>query len=789
MAHVTLSGITPFGTRISGAWVRRLWHVVIMLLTAIPIVHLTHLLLSTGANTLGNDFATIAPLLGRILDGQYNWLHFFRDSFLNSHADALPVLMLTVLARVADLNDTVAISFGLLTTFGMIVVLYKSLTHLIPGQLKHLVLPIAAFLFFSNAQITTLVFNFTNFQLGFSFAGFAFALWAIVHYPKTWRSIVLAVIGGCIAAWSSGFGVGAWPALFACLLLYRYRNLRQYAVFLGGGLLAALPYLSFMQVSASVPTSFTRFSLILEIIGLPLGRHGSAANFNTAGFIGVALVAGGLGLLVWQKGHLPRAAIPPLTAILYALAGAYFTSISRNYPNPWYVPFGCLFWTGLAALALIVYPKNQPQKPIQWLSWLWVATFAIGFVWLYINANNSYLSKAMFMWVRTPVSASCVRYYRSAPSFCEQFVFQWPGGNPADLARLAAPLERHQLTNFSARQTWMLQGDFALDNVVLHQYPSIPRVQWSLNSDDPSVQGSGWSDFRHSNVLIHAPNSVDWTVAIPLNTVEATFSSSVAISETRAAQEFSPTADGVIFEVRIQTENGRSTTVFQHPVAATDFTWHPFTIPLTDYAGQTITLTLATLPQDNPLYDWGLYRFPRIDILLDSATGSTSPQLDLRQLISKSPDDLVLTAENWQLANLQVTAPQTWQLKDNSTVYQAIDACAGDFTYVSLQLTVPASPDLHMVVVKLLKSGRDPIFTLDDEAIDRLEDAALPTMVIPVYADGESHTYTYPLRLLSLGNDNRLQGLGLLFDVPEGTQIRVEDVRLLRATNSVRFCP
>ena len=771
-------------------WPLPLFNLVMLVLTAIPIIHMTQLLLTTGANTLGNDFIAIMPIIDRILNGNYNWLNFFRDSFLNgSHADAIPIAVLTIIAQIADLNDYVSISLGLLGTILVLVLTYDTLTHRIHHWTKTIILPIGAFLFFSNAQITTLVFNFTSFQLGFSFLGFMLGVWAIVHFPHTWRSIGLTVLGGCIAAWSAGFGVAAWPALFLCLVTQGYRDVRQYAVFLLGGVLAALPYLSFLQLgSSTLYMSATRFQLVLEIIGLPLGLYNPRSSLSIAGSFGIAVLLSGFMLIVYQSKRLLNTLVPPLITILYALLGAYITSLSRDNPAPWYTPFACFFWMGLAAFAVALVSQKTHRR-LQILRWLWAGAFSIGFVSFYITASTVYLDKAMFMWVRTPASASCIRYFHTAPTFCEQMVFQWEVGFPNIIAAIADPLERHRLTNFASRQVWMLQGDFALDNVVLHEHSTIPEIQWSVEGSGTRMEAASWNDFRHANLFLHAPNSIDWTLAIPPNADEIIFSSAVAISESIIQQPAYPQTDGILFEVNIRLENGVVTTVYQQHVLGNDFAWHPFTIPLSAYVGQTIVLTLAANPINDVNYDWGLYRFPRVDVLLAPNSG-TAPLLDLRQLIPHpASTDIVFPISDWQTLNIQTTPDDTsWLIDSDAVAYQSTTACFGDFTHFAIRLMAANASERNAIIVSLISGQTDESVAFDEQVVDQLRDNSFPSMTIPIHADGQSHTYTYPLRLLSLSNEDRLQGLGLRFRMQAGASIKIEDVRLLRSHGESSLC-
>ena len=793
MSQATLLRSAPSMWKNPGKWPLHLFNLAMMVLTAVPIVHMTQLLLTTGANSFGNDFVVITPVIGRILDGRYNWLNFFQDTFIYGvHSDAAPIALFALLAEVVDFNDYVSIIFGLLTNVLIIALLYKTMSHRIQHWTKITILPIGAFLFFSNSQTSTLSFSFVSLQMALSILGFVLGSWATVCFPKSWRSIALIVLGGCMAAWSAAYGVAAWPVLLVCMLAQGYRDIRHYAVFLFGGLVAALPYLSFMQLGASpVPLSLTRFQLVTQIIALPLEQYDYfRTGYSIVGVFGLAVLVSGIVLaVVLQPRKHAKTTIPPLLVVLFSIVGVYIASLSRDIAAVWYTPSACVYWMGLAAFVIAILNIRGTSGAKVYQS-LWAIAVALAFTMSYIFANNNYLDKAMVMAVRSPASASCVRYFRTAPTFCEQMVFNWASGRPLSLTILAEPLERHGLTNFASRQIWTLQGDFGLDNVVLHEHPNIPAINWMIKNSGTQATVTSWNDFRHADLLVHAPNAVDWTLAIPLNANEVTFSSAVAISESVAQQAPFPDADGVLFAVRIRSEDGALTTVYQQHVSANDFVWYPFTIPLLDYAGQTITITLAADPVANVAYDWGLYRFPRVDILIDPNRGSTAPQLDLRNLIPEpSRADAVLQRTLWQVENVDNEVNGRWHiLGEEAAVYQPLQACFGDYSHLAIRLSATNSLGLNNVIVKLFDELTAETLAHEGGIVRQFKGGALPSMVIPIHTDGESRTYTYPLRLLGLPNDFSVRGIGLQLQMRDGASITVEDARLLRDNNEQSMC-
>jgi len=124
---------------------------------------------------------------------------------------------------------------------------------------------------------------------------------------------------------------------------------------------------------------------------------------------------------------------------------------------------------------------------------LWASGLVVSVSALVALSNRDYGSKLVFLQTRTPASASCLRNYNLAPSYCEQYVFNWGVGHPGFLAQLARPLQRNDLSVFSSNEEWNLQGDWALDTVWV-KFPGRPRATWAEDSPNRPLP---FYDFRH----------------------------------------------------------------------------------------------------------------------------------------------------------------------------------------------------------------------------------------------------------------------------------------------------
>ncbi|HET7375810.1 MAG TPA: hypothetical protein VFK30_03820, partial [Anaerolineae bacterium] len=74
--------------------------------------------------------------------------------------------------------------------------------------------------------------------------------------------------------------------------------------------------------------------------------------------------------------------------------------------------------------------------------------------------------------------------------------------------------------------------------------------------------------------------------------------------------------NGSVFQLHVQDQSGNQATLYQRYVSNddSDRDWHEVTVPLSQYAGQTITLTLMTDPGpgEDTTGDWAGWDSPRI---------------------------------------------------------------------------------------------------------------------------------------------------------------------------------
>lgn len=787
----------------------------IAFLTLVPVLNILWIVASTGVNTVSNDYLFYVRIIDPILSGTYNWRHFFYDTFIaGAHCMALPMLVRLGVVKFASWNIYFELSISFTLAVLKLILLHQTFTHLTPrascGVSRGLsrclswwmMWPVLAALVFSTSQINVFTFGDAGLQIMLVQFGCALGIWGVVRFRGRWRGIAIMAAGGAIATLSGGGGLLAWPICLIGLVLLGYRKVSHYAAWLGAAAVASLPYVCYIVLWPTQPRktpSLFNYEFIINAIGWPFA-NGIGSTYNSiheavlAGYWGIALAITGL-VLLWRKRRTPvlTQATPGLMYMVLGLLGIWQTSLFRTTIAPWYTSAFLLFWIGLAGLAYVFWVNRQfrpaeerPfQRAITILIPLWSISLAGILVYLYATSNIAYADKAFYLRSRGPAAASCLRNYRVAPTYCEQYVFQWGVGNFGLLADLARPLERHGLSVFAPRQQWTLQGDYVLDNVRPGETPGVPNIFWSA---DLTAAPTLVSDYKHLNLFLHSPNTLSWRVSLPGNVKQADFHSAVAISKYAPV---TPSSDGVTFEVSVEVEGQSDLAeqpVFQQHLAARQHSWQPFTIPLTAYAGRTIVLRLTSKGGANIEGDWAMFRYPYIDVTLNPAPPSAEDMPGKPFRVQPSADDTRFDATDvslWQASKMQLEQTEagvasTWKVsREGSLEYKpALNLCLADYTHFYVRLAV--SPDVQPRALLIsYKLDGQPAFS------------PAQAVKIPLFGDGEMHEYTFDLKLLFINKGTSLTGLRL-DPISDGialaeSRAEIADFRLLRR-DSPKWC-
>ncbi|MGH9823331.1 MAG: hypothetical protein ACREDR_08780, partial [Blastocatellia bacterium] len=779
----------------------------LVFLAIVPFARLVYILGTTGANNQSSDdIYLLHQFVAKVLQGGFHWRTLFNDTFHNTHSNLVPGLIYLVFARLCHLNVYALLYLGVVLAAIKLVLLYDAFTREFRQKERLAALmmwPMMSALVFSVAQMSIFELDLQTVKTGVTEAGLALAIWAIVRFPRRAIAVWLATVAALAASFSFACGLIIWPLALGAMLVVGFRKIVHYAIVSFGALLSAGPYLYFIFISREGAPEATfqgllRVRFVFQYIGSPFYSYSDNAS-REASFLrvlgGVGLAAFGLAVLLLYKRfglNAIRSAVAPLALSLFALATAWQISLFRELIAPWYATFEVDFWIGLVGLAFVMWSVRgrQSQQPaasrLRFAAPAWSLTIGVLISACYLHANRSHSDKSFFLPTRAPVSAACLRNYGTAPTYCDDVLVKWLPTDYMYTSELGSDLAKNLLSVFAPDQQWTLQGDTILENVRYLETVGVPRIEWSpgLGSEFTSP-----TDFRHLNLFVPTPDSVDWIVTLPKRLKSAEFRSGVAICKDAVMDS---TADGVTFNVFV-TAGGTQNRVFHQHLEADDRRWRPFNLNLAEYAGQTITIRLTSEMGKNLVGDWAMYRYPRIDISMaddDRAEGLPKGIVPSNTDLSPGfrapgPGDLLVDRtgnQSWRAVEMHPVggadqAP-SW-LIDGSSPALEYDAPMNeelsnysDF-YFRARLTALSENIIGAVQV---------YYVLDDGPL-----SAYRSFIVPMLYDGKVHAYTFPIRLLGVRDSSCLVGLRI---VPlSGSHLKgratfsLFDFRLLRKTD------
>lgn len=781
----------------------------VIILTFLPIGNILWIVSSTGTNVVSNDLSYYTTAIDQFLSGTYNFTNLFNDSFVGSHIMAIPLLVRFIVAYFSHWNIYWEIHIGIFLFICQLFFLHNSFTRRSPNSwLKWLLLPLLSCLIFSTVHINIFTFGETSLALGFVGFGVSFGIWGLTRYLHRWLGIISVGIGEIIAAWSWGVGVMFVPVSFLGLFLLGYRKISQYLFLSIISLITLSPYIFHLLVRRggnSKVLNLFNFPLIIKAIGLPFGLGKQSLigigfyGTGTIGFIFLLLVL----LLIWfrRSPKFIKPATPALMVLSFGLLSIWQITSFRDDLAPWYVTPFMNFWLGILGLAYLLYlnpnssaiVKNKILKHFVTArsAQIWSLVIFFLLTYFYLMSGITYKDKVLYLSSRIPAAAACLQSYKTAPTYCEEHLFQGGHGDFTAIQKLAEPVEKHQLSVFSPHQTRILQGDFILDTVRFKDSPDRHLIYWS---SDFGKTTSSWQDYRHLNVIIPASSEIIWTLNIPENTQKAEFKTAIASQNSSSSP--------VTFTIAIESENAPKSNIIVKTLQRDRQSWYPLDLPLTEYAGQTISLHLQVEAKTNNLDTVGIYRYPFIDLNLN-------PKIDAEEKIEIIPSNTDLSPvfpaktvndfqfdlrdrNAWKVSGLEIPETQTpstqkWfveSLPPSLEYNQPLNLCLADYHYFSVNIAV--SPAIYPQTLKVA-------YRLSDRETFHKDDY----FKIPLIADGELHGYTYKLRLLNLNKDAHLAGIEIQPFVVHGNVrtgqqkaenwVNITDLRFIRQEEET-FC-
>lgn len=743
-----------------------------ILFSVLPIIRLILILSANGSNNLENDIVEYILPMEKILTGTYHWQNIFTDTFKEGHLNIFPVLAQVVLAKFSDWNVFDIIYFGIFLALLKLVFLFDALTFKINSKFKWFLLPILSFLLFSVSQISTYEHDFVSMEMGLCQLGLILGIWGLIRFSNQWAGIAIMILGGTLATWSWAGGPIVWPAFLLGLVLMKIKNPKFYGTWLAGFLITCFPYFYFLSLKSTTgqilhfqevhSVSFFNWYVFIQALGWPFSQGFSPNIAFHRGIISLIIYISGI-LLLWKsknKASLQKA-VPALLLITYSLLNIYQISIFRETLAPWYSYAFMPFWAGLAGVAIVLLQDRKQILPnlkvnkLKRVNTAWVGIFLITLSFFYLTSNITFADKSFFLRSRTPASASCLRNFLTAPTYCETSLFVGIWGQLPLFYQLAFPLYRENWSVFGKKQRWTLQGDYFLGLVKKNEVEGIPPIFWTSDQSNVPTTWS-WAEYRKLNLFLHSPNSIEWAIDLPSNLKKAIFHTGIAIS---SSAPYDLKSNGIIFQISIEKLGEPPQYPFIQLISAEERNWKLVSIPLTQYAGEKIILRLGSKREGNLNNDWGMYKFPYIDLILDDKEGPkekrvmkiTPKNTNLFEGFPSEENIAFFDSNAWKTTNVikigkNEESFSSWRVTGNPEfLYQPeLNLCLNNFSKFFVSLKIPR---------KIYPRATRVYLQLNDQ------DGFQREFYIPLLPDNQMHSYTYDLELLDLPNETRLTGI------------------------------
>jgi len=560
-----------------------------ILLAFVPPARMAWIVFTNGENNLSNDYGLRVPLVVSMLDGTCSFTRYFREAWVSASHSLIAVSPIYYLnARFFDWSVWIELSLGLALVAATLVLLAGA----IPRSVRWQLLPLLSLLLFSTSRVSVFTFGEPSLQYGLSQLGVAIAAFALGRWDK--KPIPLAVgltSGGVLASWSWGGGIMVWPILVVALALRRTNRVATWAILAAGATAGLAQYAWLLPrqlnstTAANVPWAM-KARVFLDVLGRPFVNGIGHADLNSwSQAVGAAALLGlAVPLVVLRKRF--RELLVPLFLISWALLVAAQIALVRAAIAPWYASPPALFWAGL----LMLFAALSAPVRIAGILAIAVPSLIVQFTWE---------DKSFYLPSRSPVSAACLREWRTAPAACAERLFQWGGGG-APPGWLGEPLERHGISVFGPRRTYLLQGDVPLGRVRLE-----PESAPSFFSDDGRTRRD-INDFHRLDLVLSPGGAVSWSVDLPPGTRRATFSTVI-----RAAPGDSQLGRGA----RVSVTAEGSPVFLEERAFLPRETSRPLSVDLSSLAGRRVTLRLSTEEThegDTPL----VFEAPKIELAL-----------------------------------------------------------------------------------------------------------------------------------------------------------------------------
>lgn len=757
--------------------------IAMLLVGLAPAIRMAWHIAATGANAISTDYIYIVPLIDQMLDGSYQWQNLLKDTFILQHICPLAILTHLANAVLFEFDNRADLWVGFVLTLASAGFFASSLigsakkesdAGVPPVSLwqKFGVLTAVLLLSFGTTRASALLYGEPAIALGLTTFGFSLGAWGLMKFPQKLAGSLLMLLGGLVSSFAWGMAPPCWLSYLVLLIVQRTRSIRDYAMWALGVVLCFFPYFGFLPVSPSSVASgqtkvwFPDVVLVLNNLGRTFANE-LATRFDS---LPTSLAAGSAGLIflgallvAMKKAKVDLKVMPAVAAMcVYGLSTCAFLALFRNVSMPWYIPLTSVFWYGLIGMAIGLAAVSTRTLRLVTIASL------VSVTGLYLWSNIGYQDKNVFEMIRSPASESCLRHFETAPTYMELSACTWGLLGPDVLRTLAEPMRRHGLSAFSSNQQWSLQGDYALPVVSVPAGSDYTGINWIKDRNE--LRPGKWDEPEHLNLYLSPGNSIQWKLNIPGNAVSANLSTSVAWPQSK--EKGAKRASISLASIGLNTSEGA-----ERQVRKLSDEWQNCKIDLSKFRGKEVVVTFATPPNTD-----AVFAYPTVDVRVDKSKriqiGSVERQpcnTDLSPSLPKTgQEDLTFDPNDravWKSIALK-EFQNGWESSPahpGALVYcRDLDVPLRDFGYFysRTSFTEDIKPPRALHVGFILKSGKSVRFP------------------IILLSDGKMHSYTYDLKLLQLGREDRIVGIQLypqtLSVNPGQSKVVIEEVRLIK---------
>jgi hypothetical protein len=743
----------------------RIWTILIILVSLIPLYRLSAVVFTVGENNLSNDYVAFVGTIIPIINGDIS-LNSLGQTCFRGQCEPITFFVLAFLVKISQWNVYVELAYSLLVSFITVMIIFFSVSSITFNPKKLWIIIFVSAFSFSLTLISTFTFGQAAIYSTHALLGICLGFLSVKLFANTYKGILLLILGMIISAWSYGGGLLSIPILFIGLLIGFRTKKVFYLTWLGSLILISVPYIQYFSANETASSAVEFISLfratwVINLIGLFFSNGMSfpypgkeiifTSNPMIYGYLGIIFLIIGVVFTLWIYGikNIYRF-YSELGLIAFGLGSAWQISVIRAGIVPWYVVNVLPFWIGLVCLYFSLVNNGEfAQRIVPWFARRSAFAFFLLVTILYIHSNIEYGDKVFHLLSRAPVSASCLRNYQKAPTYCEPFLFQWEPGNPVLIQALGNPLDMNHLSVFASSQEWSLQGDYILNSVQIYPSKSGKKPYWIDNEGNIS----SWSDYHRLDLVLPPTSTIEWNLDMPKDLIDAKFLTLAKLNSVNGEEESRQSEFVVEINISTPDDGAKSVHLFSLSNKSNSDGWIPIELPLTEFEGRRLSISITTRTIADGVPVSAVLQYPKIGLELLEAEVETVNQYYPENIVDITNKPIL-----FQFFPADTNYPlNTYYISYNNLLFDqttnVLSNILGKNGNISIQnngnFCVSNDSKFYMTVMAEKGVSANKYYStvvFNFIATDRGTSSS--QIILPFLNDGEIHTYIYPLKLL-----------------------------------------